>query len=146
MIWTTDVGASSFVQTQSGCWLCSMKLWTTPLHWLGEVPGYWKELKHTVAHARPGHLHTVLHVEWVRYLATTQAMQELGCSQLPGIVYITHCNMRQRWLRSGTTMDLRICVCVCVSFVFTKKSYIFYWTKNWSKDKSVAFTDLFNLV
>ncbi len=56
------------------------KFCSTPLQWLCEVVGYWQELEHAVIYADPEH---PKHAQWVSMLA----MQELGCFQLPGIVY-----------------------------------------------------------
>jgi hypothetical protein len=48
------------------------------------VAGYWLELEHAVVHINPEH-HK--HAQWVTCLVSTQAMEELGHFQLPGIVY-----------------------------------------------------------
>ncbi len=49
-----------------------------------EVAGYWQELEHTVLYADPQH---PKHAQWVTCPVSMLAMQELGCFQLPGIVY-----------------------------------------------------------
>ena len=46
----------------------------TPLQWLCEVAGYWRELEHTVVHADPEH---PKHAQWVICLESLQAMEEL---------------------------------------------------------------------
>ncbi len=57
-------------------------LWDVgPLQWLCEVAGYWQELEHAVVYTDPEH---PKHAHWVTCPVT---MQELGCFQLPGIVY-----------------------------------------------------------
>ena len=61
-----------------------MECCPTPLQWLCEVAGYWRELEHPVVHVDPEH---PKHAQWVTYLVTMQAMGELGHFQLPGIVY-----------------------------------------------------------
>ncbi len=53
--------------------------------WLCKVAGYWQELEHTVVYADPEH---PKHAQWVTCPVSMLAMQELGCFQLPGIVYI----------------------------------------------------------
>ncbi len=58
--------------------------WSTPLQWLCEVAGYWQELEHAVIYADPEH---PKHAQWVTCPVSMLAMQELGCFQLPGIVY-----------------------------------------------------------
>ncbi len=58
--------------------------WSTPLQWLYEVAGYWQELEHAVVYANPEH---PKHAQWVTCPVSMLAMQELGCFQLPGIVY-----------------------------------------------------------
>ncbi len=66
---------------------------------LCEVAGYWQELEHAVVYADPEH---PKHAQWVTCPVSMLAMQELGCFQLPGIVYrsLQHgavhpcCNMR----------------------------------------------------
>jgi hypothetical protein len=57
-------------------------LW--PLQWLCEVVGHWQELEHAVVLADPEH---TKHAQWVTCLVSTQAMEELGHFQLPGIVH-----------------------------------------------------------
>ncbi len=54
------------------------------LQWLCEVAGYWQELEHAVVYADPEH---PKHAQWVTCPVSMLAMQELGCFQLPGIVY-----------------------------------------------------------
>ncbi len=61
-----------------------MECWSTPLQWLCEVAGFWQKLEHAVVYADPEHLK---HAQWVTCPVSMLAMQELGCSQLPGIVY-----------------------------------------------------------
>ncbi len=61
-----------------------MGCWSTPLQWLCEVAGYCQKLEHAVIYADPEHLK---HAQWVTYPVSMLAMQELGCFQLPGIVY-----------------------------------------------------------
>ncbi len=61
-----------------------MGCWSTPLQWLCEVAGYWQELEHTVVYADPEH---PKHAQWVTCPVSMLVMQELGCFQLPGIVY-----------------------------------------------------------
>jgi hypothetical protein len=56
----------------------------TPLQWLCEIAGYWRELEHAVIHVNPEHSK---HVKWVTFLVSLQSMEELGHFQLPGIVY-----------------------------------------------------------
>ncbi len=58
--------------------------WSTPLQWLCEVAGYWQELEPAVVYADPEH---PKHAQWVTCPVSMLAMQELGCFQLPGIVY-----------------------------------------------------------
>ena len=58
--------------------------WSTPLQWLCEVAGYWQELEHAVVYANPEH---PKHAQWVTCPVSMLAVQELGCFQLPGIVY-----------------------------------------------------------
>ena len=48
------------------------------------VQNCWILAEHTVVHADPEH---PKHAQWVTCLVSMQAMQELGCFQLPGIVY-----------------------------------------------------------
>ena len=55
----------------------------TPLQWLCEVAGYWRELEHAVVRVNPEY---PKHAQWVTCLSM-QAMEELGYFQLPGIVY-----------------------------------------------------------
>jgi len=54
------------------------------VQWLCEVAGYWQELEHAVVYADPEH---PKHAQWVTCPVSMLAMQELGCFQLPGIVY-----------------------------------------------------------
>ncbi len=61
-----------------------VKCWSTPLQWLCKVSGYWQELEHAVVYADPEH---PKHAQWVTCPVSMLAMQELGCFQLPGIVY-----------------------------------------------------------
>ncbi len=61
-----------------------MERWSTPLQWLCEVAGYWQELEHAVVYADPEH---PKHAQWVTCPVSMLAKQELGCFQLPGIVY-----------------------------------------------------------
>ncbi len=68
----------------SGCWLWPVESWSTPLQWLCEVAGYWQELEHAVIYADPEH---PKHAQWVTCPVSMLAMLELGCFQLPGIVY-----------------------------------------------------------
>jgi hypothetical protein len=56
----------------------------TPLHWLCEVAGHWRELEHAVVHVHPEH---PKHAQWVTRLVSMQAIEELAQFQLPGIVY-----------------------------------------------------------
>ncbi len=51
---------------------------------LVQLAGYWQELEHAVLYADPLY---PKHVQWVTCLVSMLAMQELGCFQLPGIVY-----------------------------------------------------------
>ncbi len=92
------------------CGLC----WSTPLQCLCEVAGYWQELEHAVVYADPEPLK---HAQWVTCPVSMLAMQELGCFQLPGIVFrslqhgayaLSCCNMRWWSWMKGTTMGLRI--------------------------------------
>jgi len=48
------------------------------------VVGYWQDLEHTVIYADP---EDPKHAQWVTCPMSMLAMQELGCFQLPGIVY-----------------------------------------------------------
>ncbi len=60
-------------------------LWNVgPLQRLWEVARYWQELEHTVVYANPEH---PKHAQWVTCPVGMLAMQELGCFQLPGIMY-----------------------------------------------------------
>ncbi len=61
-----------------------MECWYTPIQWLCEFAGYWQELEHAVVYADPEH---PKHAQWVTCPVSMLAMQELGCFQLPGIVY-----------------------------------------------------------
>ncbi len=61
-----------------------MECWSTPLQWLCKVAGFWQKLEHTVVYADPEH---PKHAQWVTCPVSMLAMQELGCFQLPGIVY-----------------------------------------------------------
>ncbi len=61
-----------------------MECCSTPLQWLCEVAGYWQELEHAVIYANPEH---PKHAQWVICQVSMLTMQELGCFQLPGIVY-----------------------------------------------------------
>jgi uncharacterized lipoprotein YddW (UPF0748 family) len=54
--------------------------------WLCEVAGYWQELEHAVVHIDPVHPKSA---QWVTYLVSMQALEELGHFQLLGIVYRT---------------------------------------------------------
>ncbi len=54
---------------------------STPLQWLCEVAGYWKEPEQAVVYADPEH---PKHAQWVTCPVSMLAMQELGCFQLPG--------------------------------------------------------------
>ncbi len=85
------------------------------LFWLCEVAGYWQELEHAGVYADPEH---PKHAQWVTYPASRLVMQELGCFQLPGIVYrsLQHgavgpgrhaATWWWSWM-NGTTMGLRI--------------------------------------
>ncbi len=56
-----------------------------PLKWLCEVARYWQELEHAVVYTNPEH---TKHAQWVTCPVSMLAMQELGCFQLPGILYI----------------------------------------------------------
>ena len=47
--------------------------------------GYWQELEHAGVYTNPEH---PKHAQWVTCPVSMLAMQELGCFQLPGIVYI----------------------------------------------------------
>ncbi len=76
--------SSRALQSWLGCWLWSVGCWSTPLQWLCEVAGYWQELEHTVVYADPEH---PKHAQWVTCPVSMLVMQELGCFQLPGIVY-----------------------------------------------------------
>ncbi len=73
-----------------GCWLWPVECWSTPFRWLCEVAGYWQELElagycqNAVLFADPEH---PKHAQWVACLVSMLTMQELGCFQLPGIVY-----------------------------------------------------------
>ncbi len=53
------------------------------LSWI-YIAGYWQELQHAVIYADPEH---PKHAQWVTCLVSMLAIQELGCFQLPGIVY-----------------------------------------------------------
>ncbi len=61
-----------------------MECWSIPLQWLCEVDGYWQELEHAVVYANPEHRK---HAQLVTCTVSMLTMQELGCFQLPGIVY-----------------------------------------------------------
>ncbi len=74
----------SFAYIWSGCWLWPVEYWSTPLQWLCEVAGYWQELENAVVYADPKY---PKHAQWVTCPVSMLAMQELGCVQLPGIVY-----------------------------------------------------------
>ncbi len=63
--------------------LWPVECWST-LQWPCEVAGYWQELEHAVENADPEHLKRA---PWVSCPVSMLAMQELGCFQLPGIVY-----------------------------------------------------------
>ncbi len=74
----------SFAYIWSGCWLWPVEYWSTPLQWLCEVAGYWQKLENAVVYADPKH---PKYAQWVTCPVSMLAMQELGCVQLPGIVY-----------------------------------------------------------
>ncbi len=59
-------------------------MFVTPLQWLCKVAGYWQELEPTVVYDDPEH---PKHAQWVTCPVSMLVMQELGCFQLPGIVY-----------------------------------------------------------
>ena len=61
-----------------------VECWPTPLQWLCEVAGYWRELEHSVVNINPEH---PKHAQRVTCEVSMQAMEELGNVQLPGIVY-----------------------------------------------------------
>ena len=52
--------------------------------WLCKVSEYWRELENTVAHVNP---EQHKYAQWVTFLVSMQAMEELGHFQLPGVVY-----------------------------------------------------------
>jgi hypothetical protein len=56
----------------------------TPLQWLCEVAGCWRELEHAVVYVDPEHPKLA---QWVTCLVSMQAMEELGHFQLPEIMY-----------------------------------------------------------
>ena len=60
-----------------------MECCPTPLQWLCEVAGYWRELEYALVHVDPEH---PKHAQCVTCLVSMQAMEELG-HQLSGIVY-----------------------------------------------------------
>ncbi len=57
---------------------------TTSIKWLCEVAGYCQELENAVLYTGPEH---PKHAQWVTSPVSMLAVQELGCFQLPGIVY-----------------------------------------------------------
>ncbi len=61
-----------------------MECRSTPLQWLCEISGYWQELEHAVLYSDPEH---PKHAQWLTCPVTMLTMLELGCFQLPGIVY-----------------------------------------------------------
>ena len=61
-----------------------MECCPTPLQWLCEVFGYWRELDDALIHVIPEH---PKHAQWVKCLVSMQAMEELGHFQLTGVVY-----------------------------------------------------------
>ncbi len=63
------------------CGLCNVG---PLLFLLCEVAGYWQELEHAVVYVDPKH---PKHAQWMICPVSMLAMQELGCFQLPGIVY-----------------------------------------------------------
>jgi hypothetical protein len=84
----------------------------TPIQWLREVAGYWRELEHAVVHLDPEH---PKHARRVTCLVSMQAMDELGQYQLPRILYrslrhgAVHYHAETRWWQmNGTQMGLRI--------------------------------------
>ncbi len=98
--------------------LLIVECWSTPLQWLCEVAGYWQELEHAAVYADPEH---PKHAQWVTCPVSMLAMQELGCFQLPGIVYrslqhgaciimLQHEVMAQQWAsgsRHGISVHLK---------------------------------------
>ena len=61
-----------------------MESYPTPLQWLCEVAGYWRELEHVAVHVDPEH---PTHAQWVTCLVSMQAKEELGDFQPTGIVF-----------------------------------------------------------
>ena len=61
-----------------------MECCPTPLQWLCDVAGYWRELEHTVLYVDPEH---PKHAQWVIGLVSMKTMEELGHIQLSGILY-----------------------------------------------------------
>ncbi len=86
LVWPpfASCSATHYLLSCSGCWLWPVECWSTPLQWMCEVAGYWQELEHAVVYADPEH---PKHAQWVTCPVSMLAMQELGCFQLPGIVY-----------------------------------------------------------
>ncbi len=89
-----------------------MKCWSTPLQWWCEVAGYWQELEHAVVYADPEH---PKHAQWVTCPVNMLAMQELGCFQLPGIVYrsLQHEVMvMDEWHNNGPQDLVTVSLCI----------------------------------
>ena len=78
----SDTSPSHRVDQEGDCGL--RKVVPTPLQWLYEVAGYWRELEHVVVHVNP---EDPKHPQWVTCLVSMQAMEELEHFQLPGIAY-----------------------------------------------------------
>ncbi len=102
--------------------ICLMQCNTSPSHRVDQVVDcglcnvgpllfcvklYWQELEHAVVYADPEH---PKHAQWVTCPVSMLAMQELGCFQLPGIVYssLQHGAVHYHALTHGTKMGLRI--------------------------------------
>ncbi len=66
---------------------------------------YWQELEHAVVYTNPEH---TKHAQWVTCPVSMLAMQELGCFQLPGILYIIMLQHEVMVVDEWQTMGLRI--------------------------------------
>lgn len=68
---------------RSGCLLFPVQCWSSPLQWMCEIAAYWQERENTNIHVDPEHSKQA---QWVTCVSI-QAIQELGCFQLPGMVF-----------------------------------------------------------
>ncbi len=95
--------------------LLTCGLWNAgPLLFNGwcEVAGYWQELENAVVYADPEH---PKHAQWVTCSVSMLAMQELGCFQLPGIVYrsLQHAVMVvDEWHNNGPQDLITVSLCI----------------------------------